>query len=183
METRDIEQIMEIESAVYGEYHWTPQAFITELQSEIGNYFVAMDESTGKIVGYGGYWLIIDEAHITTIAVTPEYRRKGISEKLLQKMMDAGYAKKAKWFTLEVRAGNIPAQNLYYKYGFKSLGLRKKYYQDNDEDALIMWTENIWDNEFKTLFRDLKEKLNCHFSISAQNDRRKDEKQQNSKTG
>jgi [ribosomal protein S18]-alanine N-acetyltransferase len=159
METKDIEQIMEIESVIFGEYHWTPQSFISEIENDLGNYFTAVEAGTDKVIGYGGFWLIFDEAHITTVAVRPHLQNKGMGEILLQKMIDTGYAKNAKWFTLEVRAGNIPAQNLYYKYGFKSLGLRKKYYQDNDEDALIMWTENIWDTEFKSLFKELKEKL------------------------
>ena len=159
METKDIEQIMEIESSIFGEYHWTPQSFISEIENDLGNYFTAVDTETDQLIGSGGFWLIFDEAHITTIAVRTHLRNKGIGEILLQKMIDVGYAKNAKWFTLEVRAGNIPAQNLYYKYGFKSLGLRKKYYQDNDEDALIMWTENIWDTKFSSLFKDLKEKL------------------------
>jgi len=150
---------MEIESAVYGEHHWTTQAFITEIQNDLGNYFVAVDKSDGQPVGYGGYWLIMDEAHVTTIAVAPQYQRKGVSEMLLQEMINCAYAKKAKWFTLEVRASNIAAQNLYSKYGFKSLGLRKKYYQDNEEDALIMWTENIWDDSYKLLLKELKIKL------------------------
>lgn len=166
METKDIEQIMEIESVIFGEYHWTPQSFISEIENEFGNYFTAVDTETNQIIGYGGFWLIFDEAHITTIAVRPHLRNKGLGEILLQKMIDAGYAKNAKWFTLEVRAGNIPAQNLYYKYGFKSLGLRKKYYQDNEEDALIMWTENIWDTEFKSLLKDLKEKLKLKSSLT-----------------
>lgn len=159
METKDIEQIMEIESVIFGEYHWTPQSFISEIDNELGNYFVAIDRSTEQVIGYGGFWLIFDEAHITTIAVRPNLRNKGVGEILLQKMIDVGYAKNTKWFTLEVRAGNIAAQNLYYKYGFKSLGLRKKYYQDNDEDALIMWTENIWDTKFTSMLKELKEKL------------------------
>lgn len=165
MQTKDIEQIMEIESAIFGEYHWSPQSFISEIENDLGNYFTAVDKNTDKIVGYGGFWLIFDEAHITTIAVNPNFRNKGIGEQLLQKMIEAGYAKNAKWFTLEVRAGNISAQNLYYKYGFKSLGLRKKYYQDNDEDALIMWTENIWDTSFKALYKDLKESLKLKIAV------------------
>jgi len=165
METKDIEQIMEIESVIFGTFHWTPQSFISEIENEFGNYFVAIDNDTKKIIGYGGFWLIFDEAHITTIAVNPNLRGKGLGETMLQKMVEVGYEKNAKWFTLEVRAGNISAQNLYYKYGFKSLGLRKKYYQDNDEDALIMWTENIWDANFKSLFTDLKEKLKIKIAV------------------
>lgn len=159
MSISDVEQIMEIESVIFGVYHWTIQAFFSEIESDIGNYLVAVIKETGEIVSYGGFWLILDEAHITTIAVKPDYRKKGIGELMLQKMIETGYEKNVKWFTLEVRAGNISAQNLYYKYGFKSLGLRKKYYQDNDEDALIMWTENIWDEKYKTLFEILKNEL------------------------
>ena len=166
METKDIEQIMEIESVIFGEYHWTPQSFISEIENEYGNYFTALNRDTNEIIGYAGFWLIFDEAHITTIAVKPNLQNKGLGETLLQHMIDIGYAKNAKWFTLEVRAGNIPAQNLYYKYGFKSLGLRKKYYQDNEEDALIMWTENIWDTSFTALLKDLKEKLKLRNSLT-----------------
>lgn len=165
MTTKDIEQIMEIESVIFGAYHWTPQAFISEISNDFGNYFVAFDESTQMVVGYGGYWLILDEGHITTLAVRQDQQKRGIGEMLLQKMIEVGYAKNVKWFTLEVRAANIPAQNLYYKYGFKSLGLRKKYYQDNAEDALIMWTENIWDTKFKSLFNNLKEELKSKILI------------------
>jgi len=158
MSAKDIEPIMEIESVIFGEYHWTPQSFISEIENDLGNYYTAVD-NTGKIIGYCGFWLIFDEAHITTIAVRPEFRNRGLGEYLLQKMIEAGYAKNAKWFTLEVRAGNIPAQKLYYKYGFKSIGLRKKYYQDNDEDALIMWTENIWDTKYTNLLDELRQQL------------------------
>lgn len=165
MKSSDIEQVMEIESAIFGEFHWRPQAFISEIENDFGNYFVAIDETSSELIGYCGFWLIMDEGHITTLAVKPNLRNRGLGEIMIQKMIEAGYAKNVKWFTLEVRASNIPAQNLYYKYGFKSLGLRKKYYQDNGEDALIMWTENIWDNAFKTLFQALKENLKLKVTV------------------
>lgn len=155
MQKNDIDQIMGIESVSYGEFFWPDRAFTTEIENELGNYFVAENEQ-GEIIGYAGFWLILDEAHITTIAVRPDCRRQGLGEKLLQKLIDTGYEKNAKWFTLEVRASNIAAQNMYYKYNFKSLGLRKKYYQDDDEDAMIMWTENIWSSSFKNSFEGLK---------------------------
>ena len=155
MHIKDIEQIMKIESVSYGEFFWPYEAFVTEIQSDLAQYFVAVNDS-GNVIGYAGYWLICDEAHITTIAVHPDYRRQGLGERLLQKMIDTGYEKSAKWFTLEVRASNLAAQNMYFKYNFKSLGLRKKYYQDNDEDAMIMWTENIWSSSFRESFEKLK---------------------------
>lgn len=165
MKTSDIEQVMEIESAIFGKFHWRLQSFIGEIENEFGNYFSAIDKNTNELIGYGGFWLIMDEGHITTLAVNPKLQKKGLGEKILQHMIDVGYEKNVKWFTLEVRASNIPAQNLYYKYGFKSLGLRKKYYQDNAEDALIMWTENIQDNNFKALLQSLKEKLQLKITV------------------
>lgn len=155
MQKNDIAQVMEIEAVSYGEFFWPNEAFKVEIDSDLGNYFVAEDKQ-GKIIGYAGFWLIMDEAHITTIAVHPHHRKKGLGEKLLQKLIDVGYEKNAKWFTLEVRASNLAAQNMYYKYKFKSLGLRKKYYQDNEEDAMIMWTENIWSASFKKAYEELK---------------------------
>ena len=152
MEKQDVDGIMEIEKVSFGTYHWSRQSFLTEVNNQIGTYLTAIDKATNKVVGYCGFWLIIDEAHVTTIAVSPNYRGQNIGELLLQKMLQAGYTKKAKWFTLEVRASNVSAQGLYYKYNFKSLGSRRNYYQDNNEDALIMWTENIWSESYKTMF-------------------------------
>jgi [ribosomal protein S18]-alanine N-acetyltransferase len=159
MQNKDIDQIMEIESVSFGSYHWSAKAFGAEITNKLGHYYTAIEKSSQKVVGYCGYWLIFDEAHITTIAVRPEYRGNSLGEFILQKMIESGYSNNAKWFTLEVRASNFSAQNLYYKYGFKSLGLRRRYYQDNNEDALIMWTENINDTKFKDKFQKLVKEL------------------------
>lgn len=159
MQDRDVEQIMEIEKVSFGGHHWSNQSFFSEIENNLGNYFTAIDNNSKKVIGYCGFWLICEEAHITTIAVHPEYRGNHIGELLLQKLINTGYEVNAKWFTLEVRASNVSAQNLYYKYGFQSLGVRRKYYQDNDEDALIMWTENIWDSKFKNKFKELEREL------------------------
>ena len=112
-------------------------------------YFSVFNEND-ELIGYCGCWQILEEAHITNIAVTPEYRRNHIGEALLTKLIDECYKNMAKYITLEVRVGNKPAIALYEKYGFKSLGTRKGYYQDNNEDALIMWTENIFYDKFKS---------------------------------
>lgn len=152
----DIEGIMEIESISFGQYHWSKQAFATEIENPLGHYFTALD-SDYKVVGYCGFWLIDKEAHITTIAVHPDLRGQSIGELLLQNMINAGYANDVKWFTLEVRTSNTPAKKMYEKYGFDCLGVRSKYYQDNNEDALIMWTKNIWDEEFKTMYEKNKQ--------------------------
>jgi [ribosomal protein S18]-alanine N-acetyltransferase len=159
LQKEDVEGIMEIEKVSFGAFHWSAESFSSEIDNIMGNYFTAIDKETGKVIGYAGFWLILDEAHITTIAVRPELRGQHYGEVLLQQLIEECYNKRAKWITLEVRASNTAAQNLYYKYDFKSLGLRKKYYQDNDEDALIMWTENIWDTKFKEKLASLKEEL------------------------
>ena len=118
------------------------------------------------MLGYCGFWAILEEAHITTIAVKDTYRGNHLGELLLQQMIDTGYQKDIKWFTLEVRISNIVAQELYKKYGFQSLGLRKKYYQDTQEDALIMWTESIWSEKFKTKYTEMKNNLQEKLDIT-----------------
>lgn len=147
----DLDEVMEIEPVAFGSHHWSRQSFVNELSNANGYYFVASDGGTGKLLGYSGFWLIGEEAHITTLAVHPDCRRNHIGERLL--IYDIGQAQKvgANWMTLEVRVSNEMAQQLYYKYSFKNLGFRRNYYQDNSEDALVLWTENINAPEFKAL--------------------------------
>lgn len=159
MKEKDIGEIMKIEAVSFGTHHWTKESFKSELRNKTGNYYVIIDNDSHKLVGYCGFWLIIDEAHVTTIAIHPDYRRNHLGELLLQYLIDRCKEQEAKWLTLEVRISNIGAQKLYYKYGFSSLGLRRKYYQDNDEDALIMWTEDIHCDKFGSLYQSLKLEL------------------------
>jgi [ribosomal protein S18]-alanine N-acetyltransferase len=112
-----------------------------------------------SIIGFAGLWLMVDEAHITTIAMHPNYRRLGLGEFMLVSLIDIAYAINAKWVTLEVRVSNYNAQNLYRKYGFREAGLRHRYYSDNQEDALIMWTEEIHSLAYKQKFQELKATL------------------------
>lgn len=159
----DLDQVMEIEPVAFGSHHWSRQSFVNELNNPSGHYFVASGSGGGRQLGYSGFWLIGEEAHITTLAVAPECRRQYIGERLL--IHDIHQAQKvgANWMTLEVRVSNEMAQRLYFKYGFKSLGFRRNYYQDNGEDALVLWTENINSPEFKSLVgkraRELEAKL------------------------
>jgi ribosomal-protein-alanine N-acetyltransferase len=113
----------------------------------------------GRVLGYIGAWEIIDEAHITTVAVNPEYKGRGIAKALLVAVLERCYEAKIKYITLEVRVSNKAAIGLYEKFGFKSLGLRKKYYQNDGEDALIMWTQNIFDKSYKEMFEKNKLEL------------------------
>ncbi len=152
----DLEEVMDIEPVAFGSHHWSYQSFVNELNNSIGYYFAAYDSETNELLGYSGFWLVNgeEEAHVTTLAVHPERRRQYIGERLL--INDIVEAKKcgARWLTLEVRMSNETAQKLYYKYGFKNLGVRKHYYQDNDEDALVLWTENIESPEFVKLMHE-----------------------------
>jgi len=119
------------------------------------------------IVGYGGLWLSVDEGHITTIAVAPEYRGLGIGELALNGLIDQALALNADMLTLEVRLSNVVAQQLYLKYGFKAAGTRPRYYTDNAEDALIMWTESIHAQAYQDRLHDLREKLFERLRIEA----------------
>ena len=154
----DIEDVIAIESEAYGKHHWAKSSFYDEMSNNLAKYYVAKT-SDGELVGYAGTWHIIDEGHITTIAVKKDYLRNHIGEAIIKNIIDDCYKNGIKYLTLEVRVSNIPAIKLYEKYGFQSLGTRKGYYQDNNEDALIMWTENIFYDKFKTKYESNIEKL------------------------
>jgi [ribosomal protein S18]-alanine N-acetyltransferase len=112
-----------------------------------------------SIFGYAGLWLMVDEAHITTIAVRSEMRGKGLGELALCGLVDTALEVGARIMTLEVRISNTVAQNLYLKYGFKQSGLRRRYYSDNNEDALIMTADNIHAPVFMNNYKLLKNSL------------------------
>jgi [ribosomal protein S18]-alanine N-acetyltransferase len=119
----------------------------------------ASSPELASIVGFAGLWLMVDEAHVTTIAMHPGFRRRGLGEYMLSSLIDIAYEIGAKWVTLEVRVTNYNAQNLYRKYGFREAGLRHRYYSDNQEDALIMWTDEINSPAYKERFSVLKADL------------------------
>jgi [ribosomal protein S18]-alanine N-acetyltransferase len=118
------------------------------------------------VVGYGGLWLTLDEGHITTIATAPEARRRGIGELVLNGLIDAAEDLGAHLLTLEVRISNTVAQALYLKYGFEVRGTRRRYYTDNNEDALIMWAGPINAPAYRHRLRELRAQLDRRFSAS-----------------
>ena len=123
---------------------WPPNAYRSELETNrLAHYLVARVD--GVITAYGGMWLMVDEAHITTFAVHPAWRRQRIGERLLLAFLDIAVDRHAHEATLEVRLSNLPARRLYEKYGFRPVGLRPRYYSDDHEDALIMTTEPLGD--------------------------------------
>ena len=142
MELKDVDQVHTIETQVFT-LPWTKGAFLQELtQNQMAAYFVLVNGSDGnEIVGYVGTWKVVDEAHITTIAVAKRYQGKGLGGMLLERAMVEMIAVGVVRMTLEVRISNVRALSMYRQYGFKEAGIRKRYYSDNQEDAIIMWAE------------------------------------------
>lgn len=140
MELKDINKVCEIENVSFPT-PWSPYAFSCEvLDNNFANYLViTLEENPEKIIGYGGMWVILDEAHITNIAIAPEYRGQRLGQLLLLELMKIALQKGAENITLEVRVSNTGAQKLYKRLGFEKAGIRKGYYLDTKEDALIMW--------------------------------------------
>jgi ribosomal-protein-alanine N-acetyltransferase len=149
----DLDEVMAIEPTAFGTNHWSRQSFISELNKPEAVYFVAHCDDTKALIGYSGFWVIGQEAHITTLAVHSKYRRQRVGERLLVNNILVGRQCGAQWLTLEVRASNEPAQQLYSKYGFKTVNVRPHYYKDNLENAFILWSENITTPEFDSMLK------------------------------
>jgi ribosomal-protein-alanine N-acetyltransferase len=143
MRLEDLEEVQRIEEASFST-PWPPNAYRSELlTNRLASYLVARVDD--RIVAYGGMWLMVDEAHITTFAVHPAWRRQRLGERLLLAFMDLAHDRHAREATLEVRLSNLAARRLYEKYGFRPVGVRPRYYSDNNEDALIMTTSPLSD--------------------------------------
>ena len=121
---------------------WSRSAFEEELaQNRLARYIVAVEND--EIVGYAGTWLVINEAHVTNVAVSGQRRREGIGRLLMQKLMDLARENDMQSMTLEVRVSNAAARHLYEQLGFVEAGIRKNYYSETKEDALILWCEKL----------------------------------------
>jgi [ribosomal protein S18]-alanine N-acetyltransferase len=137
MTLNDIDAVLQVEHASFT-VPWSREAFYNELvYNRYAKYIVMVHE--GRIIGYAGMWVVIDEAHITNVAVLPEFRGKNLGEALMRKLMETAKQLGAVTMTLEVRVSNHVAQSLYRKLGFRNGGIRRHYYPDNLEDALVMW--------------------------------------------
>ncbi|BAQ14954.1 putative ribosomal-protein-alanine acetyltransferase [Clostridium botulinum] len=137
-----IDGVMEIDNLSFS-VPWRRNSYETELKNKFAKYIVVLNEETNKVLGFAGMWLIIDECHITNIAVHPNYRGLGIGNILMNEIIDICKEHNLTGITLEVRESNTAAKNLYYKYGFKDSGIRKGYYADNNENALLMWKTDL----------------------------------------
>jgi len=120
--------------------------------------------SKERIVGFAGMWLMLDEAHVTTIGVKRDLRGQGLGELLFATLLDLAMEMGARRVTLEVRVTNYSAQALYRKYGFREEGVRRRYYSDNNEDALIMWSDRLEAPEFQTRYREMRAALDERLS-------------------
>ncbi len=136
----DIDSIFHIESLSFSDA-WSRESFVNEIEkNHMAHYYIA--EVDSKVVAYIGYWQILEQAHITNVAVLIDYRGRGIARNLIKRIFDDSTLKGIETYTLECRVSNTPALNLYESLGFKSSGIRPKYYIDNGEDAVVMWLES-----------------------------------------
>lgn len=137
MTVDDLDEVMEVEVNSFT-LPWSREAFFNELtKNQFAQYLVL--EVDQRVVGYCGVWIIADEAHITNIAILPEYRGMKLGEALMGRVLELARDLGALRITLEVRVSNVRAQKLYRKFGFENGALRKQYYTDNMEDAVVMW--------------------------------------------
>lgn len=137
MTVEHIDGVLAVEEATFS-IPWTRKDFEREMtENNLAIYYVAVAD--GKIVGYAGMWHVITEGHITNVAVLEDYRKQGIGDALMAQLEQVAMEKEMIGITLEVRISNAPAQYLYHKHGYRAEGLRKNYYPDTHEDAVIMW--------------------------------------------
>jgi len=140
MQKKDVERVHEIECACFA-IPWSRESLEKETENACARYMVLVED--GVVQAYAGVWFVLDEGHITNIAVSPERRRMGYGEKVTSALMQLASDSGMSFLTLEVRRSNAPAQNMYHKLGFVDVGYRKRYYEDNQEDALIMVCQNL----------------------------------------
>lgn len=184
MRVQDIPEVLEIERACFS-MPWSAHAYRYEIEENTLSWYVvarlAPSQPTSRllgkllalrpsvqphtpIIGYGGFWIMVDEAHISTLAVAPAYRRRGVGELLLLTMIEEADRRGATAVTLEVRVSNLPAQRLYEKYGFTVQGRRVRYYSDNGEDAYIMTTPSLRSAPYRETLEALKARLYARLS-------------------
>jgi ribosomal-protein-alanine N-acetyltransferase len=140
MRVRDLDAVLAIERASFPT-PWSRYAYLSELLENDRAYYVVAKTHDRRVAGYIGMWLVIDEGHITTIAVHPLHRGRGVGRQLLEAAEAIARERGALRITLEVRVSNAVAHSLYQKMGYVDAGIRPGYYRDNNEDAIIMWKE------------------------------------------
>lgn len=135
MSAQDLDGVMQVELESFP-LPWSKESYLGELKNSFASYLVC--DLAGEIVGFGGIWVVFDEAHITNVAIASEHRQRGLGTLLMERLEAIAREKRALRILLEVRASNYPAQTMYTSLGFIPTGLRKEYYTDNSEDAILM---------------------------------------------
>ncbi len=136
LKKEDVPLIIEIENLSFTS-PWSGRLFLNELEHDFSCFLVL--EYLGRLIGYAGFWLIAEEAHLTSIAIHPSFKRRGGGYLLIKSLLKLAYDAGARSATLEVRESNQPAIELYTKLNFQRVAIRKQYYADTQEDAIIMW--------------------------------------------
>jgi ribosomal-protein-alanine N-acetyltransferase len=131
---------------------WSEISYRSEIGNNAAYYLVA--RLAGRLIGFGGAWLIMDEAHVTTLGVDPAFRGQRIGERILAAILAEAQQRGVRRASLEVREGNTAAVRLYEKYGFAPVARRRGYYTDNGEDAIVMWIEDMARASFQQLLRE-----------------------------
>lgn len=157
MQPFDLDQVVEIETLSFPT-PWSREIFKREIERSFDDlYLVAVADE--RVVGYTGILKILDVGHITTLAVRPDFRKKGVATKLLYELISKTRLLGMRYVTLEVRESNEVAQNLYRKFGFTEMGKRKGYYIDNREDAVIMWSGDIQNEGYEKVIGMIEESM------------------------
>ena len=136
----DVSQIHEIEKLCFA-MPWSEESIRKDVEENVVARWLVLDDGEGNVLAYAGMWFVLDEAHVCNVAVHPDHRRKGYGMLVFSELEKLAMENSMSMMTLEVRRSNIAAQNLYHACGFLDVGYRKRYYEDNKEDALIMYKE------------------------------------------
>ena len=153
MRPDDIPAVQAIERAIFLS-PWPRNAYTSELTQNRQAHYIVLRDGT-DIIGYGGLWKVVHEAHITTVGVRLQSQHQGFGSVIFAALIQRSYELAARWITLEVRAGNAQAIHLYERFGFRAIGRRRGYYTDNGEDAVIMWSDSLHAPAFKSRYVDI----------------------------
>ena len=162
MSPEDVPVVMAVERAAYSG-GWPATTFERELTGNGMARYIVLEEAGGRIAGFAGLWLMVDEAHVVTVAVLPEERRRGLGRVLVHGLVELAIEHGMSVATLEVRESNEAARAMYREYGFYEVGERKRYYSDNREDAIIMTTEELTSPAYQRRLRQLAEEIQRRF--------------------
>jgi ribosomal-protein-alanine N-acetyltransferase len=156
MREADIPQVREIEKKSFVDL-WPDDSFEREVsENKVALYICARQGD--RVMGYAGTWVILDESHITTFAVDPDYRVQKLGQRIIWHLMDEAVLKGARWSTLEVNEDNLAAIHIYEKFGFKRIGSRKEYYENN-KNAHVMWAGNLQNASYRAKLEELKKEI------------------------